>query len=42
MVTLNDEALGYAADIPEKGEHRRMLVNFTSDVRDVESFYCKE
>jgi len=39
---MEDATLGYVADIPEKGEHRRVTVNFTRDGRDVESFFCNK
>jgi predicted thioesterase len=31
---------GYIADIPEKGDSKRILVNFTHDGLDIESFFC--
>lgn len=37
-----DADLGYVADIPDKGEHRRVLINFTSDGQNVESFFCNK
>ena len=32
----------FIADIPEKGDSKRVLVNFTHDGLDVESFFCNK
>lgn len=37
-----DTNLGYLADIPEKNEHRRVMITFTPDGRDIESFFCNK
>lgn len=37
-----DAPLGYIADIPENSEHRRVMVNFTQDGWDIESYYCNK
>lgn len=37
-----DANLGYIADIPEKGEHRRVIITFTNDGLDIESFFCNK
>lgn len=37
-----DENLGYIADISEKGEHRRVMISFTHDGSDIESFFCNK
>lgn len=39
---VKDANLGYIADIPEKGEHRRVMINFTRDGTDIESFFCNK
>lgn len=39
---INDANLGYIAVIPEKGEHRRVVINFTHDGADIESFFCNK
>lgn len=37
-----DTNLGYVADIPEKNDHRRVMVRFTSGGQDIESFFCNK
>ena len=37
-----DPNLGYIADILEKGEHRRVLINFAQDGCDLKSFFCNK
>jgi len=37
-----DPEHGYIADIPEKGQDRRVVVNFTRDGCDVKSFFCNK
>lgn len=42
-VTFTEDAnLGYVADVPEKGEHRRVMIHFTHGGSDVESFFCNK
>jgi len=37
-----DTNLGYVADIPEKNDHRRVMVQFSRDGQDIESFLCNK
>lgn len=39
---MEDASLGYIADVPEKGDHRRVKVTFTPDGLDIESFFCNK